>query len=878
MNPSKSKNLIIKVVSIVLLANFGLANLVFAQAAPGDPGFVGPVQPTIPQSFGRADLEKAQGNNNAATTPAACATFSTLVKDVTGGTLLAAWRKEKDRFKKDIYTCDLYGKDVKVAADGSVDLDELGKRDPSIKYLQTSLSLGGRQVTGSIITKDNWAAKQSDAQKTAESAAGTSDIVGWVLNAVLNIVASALGVLTAIAGAIMDSAIKQIIYITEAPQVVKIGWAVVRDISNMFFILILIVISLGIILRLKDYQEYGHLITQLILMAILVNFSLVIAQTITNAVNFVAGIFAPNGISEIASAMFAMYNFENFFNGHIDWKYGLTNGLGAIVFEIVGLVVFLALAAMFVIRMVGLYILMIFSPIAYVARILPITQKWSEEWWKHFIKYLIWAPVALFMIKLTIIVASNANFSGQGPGDTALKFWIMAAFLAAALLVAKQAGMVGADTVLNAGKAVGKFGLGAADRWLAKGAKMKGEGKWNAVRRAGSYLSVGAWKRGWELRSKEKEQQAYTISAGKRADLFNRVISREATDFALRGQQAEVAEHEKHITTKNREELATLAKLAIEEKDPYKALAYANRMAANYDLNELLSFNGYTTDAKGLVQYTEEKLVPLMGKQAAYRAAYDLSRTAEEVNHWNYARIFTGKFDDKTGEIEYDINGEVPDDARDASGAITNFDRIDFSQGADKERLIEIGKQERRQQVGRSNRLGWDFQETDIIDPATGEHLRRNVGWGDFGRRRWATEIADNEANNQFNVNTIMNVMLHNSKDALKSNKSLWIQQVNAKLAEMTPDQIKQWRNRIAAPKEGWDAKVAAGQTFTGIETIERYIADGDLTEQEIDDMGRYGENIMEALEHHRTRGGGRTAPAGGASPVSSPNPVPPNP
>ena len=62
-------------------------------------------------------------------------------------------------------------------------------------------------------------------------------------------------------------------------DVVKLGWIMVRDVANMFFVVALLVIAFGTILGLEGYEWKKNLV-KLILMAILINFSNLIAQII----------------------------------------------------------------------------------------------------------------------------------------------------------------------------------------------------------------------------------------------------------------------------------------------------------------------------------------------------------------------------------------------------------------------------------------------------------------------------------------------------------------------------------------------------------------------------------------------------------------------
>ena len=53
---------------------------------------------------------------------------------------------------------------------------------------------------------------------------------------------------------------------------VKQGWAVVRDLCNMFFVVVLLIIAFATILRVEAYH-YKKLLPRLVIMAVLINFS-----------------------------------------------------------------------------------------------------------------------------------------------------------------------------------------------------------------------------------------------------------------------------------------------------------------------------------------------------------------------------------------------------------------------------------------------------------------------------------------------------------------------------------------------------------------------------------------------------------------------------
>ena len=55
-------------------------------------------------------------------------------------------------------------------------------------------------------------------------------------------------------------------------EAVKVGWVIVRDLANMFFVLVLLVIAFATILRIESYNA-KKLLPKLLIMAVVINFS-----------------------------------------------------------------------------------------------------------------------------------------------------------------------------------------------------------------------------------------------------------------------------------------------------------------------------------------------------------------------------------------------------------------------------------------------------------------------------------------------------------------------------------------------------------------------------------------------------------------------------
>src|SRR3989338_5437944 len=79
---------------------------------------------------------------------------------------------------------------------------------------------------------------------------------------------------------------------------VTVGWVMVRDITNMFFVVVLLIISFGTILGLEQY-EYKKLLVKLLMAAVIVNFSRIICGIIIDVAQVVMITFI-NGIAATA--------------------------------------------------------------------------------------------------------------------------------------------------------------------------------------------------------------------------------------------------------------------------------------------------------------------------------------------------------------------------------------------------------------------------------------------------------------------------------------------------------------------------------------------------------------------------------------------------
>ena len=358
---------------------------------------------------------------------------------------------------------------------------------------------------------------------------GTACAFLWVLQKFIQLICWAIlavfSFLVWIAGQLLDLVIaKTVLNMTATVSsmgTLTSAWTTARDVANMFFIFVLLYAAIKQII-----QGVGaaNTIKWVIIIALLLNFSLFFTELIIDASNQVSigfydlaiGQPLPNGKpsgGDIGAIFMQNFNLQTIYTpgvtntngtgvGAASQSFSASNNptqtivatfFGVVVMSI-AVVVFLAAAIMFIYRFVVLLLLMAFSPLAYVAMILPNGRSYSDRFWKPLANQCIAAPVFMLFLYMAIKIISGmskvlgaTNFGFweliQGkPGAVAyiLNFAIVIAFMIAPLVAAREFGAAGADWGLKTVKKLagglaggvggytGRFALGRPAAWVDK--------------------------------------------------------------------------------------------------------------------------------------------------------------------------------------------------------------------------------------------------------------------------------------------------------------------------------------------------------------------------------------------------------------------------
>ena len=282
-----------------------------------------------------------------------------------------------------------------------------------------------------------------------------------------------------------------------ANSAVKIGWPLVRDLANMVIVLGFVIIGVATALRVKEY-EAKQLLSKLIIVALFVNFSLLICGVVIDISNILVNFFAQVG---------DLSDFGKFFNNSginmvLDLAKNITKdnpiaflvkSLSIVVFNLVLVAVLSLYTLLFAFRVVAIWLLVILAPLAFVFSVFPATRKFYEMWINNFIQWcFIGVPATFFLYlahqSMAELTKTPVTFESLGTFSQSLTNFasliVPAIFLIMGFLMTIQASsaLAGGGLVKWAGgkakmggMALGRaVGVNTEKAWKATGGKLAG--------------------------------------------------------------------------------------------------------------------------------------------------------------------------------------------------------------------------------------------------------------------------------------------------------------------------------------------------------------------------------------------------------------------
>ncbi len=209
---------------------------------------------------------------------------------------------------------------------------------------------------------------------------------------------------------------------------ITIAWGVIRDLINMSFIFILLYIAIGTILGLSGVNWKKTLI-QIVVAAILINFSLFFTKVIIDASNLVAltfydqiipaGSTTIQGFSDVFANSLKITTLYNTKTADVSWEQISSLGLMGTLFLLVTAFVFLAAALLFIARFITLVFVLILSPIGFFGSLLPGLGSYASKWKETLIGQALFAPIYMILTWVIVVIINDPTFVLGRQGDMA---------------------------------------------------------------------------------------------------------------------------------------------------------------------------------------------------------------------------------------------------------------------------------------------------------------------------------------------------------------------------------------------------------------------------------------------------------------------------
>ncbi|MCX6712923.1 MAG: hypothetical protein NTY66_01810 [Candidatus Vogelbacteria bacterium] len=287
--------------------------------------------------------------------------------------------------------------------------------------------------------------------------------------------------------------------------VIRYIWEIGRDIANVFFIFILLYIAIATIIQAQGVN-WQRMVVQLIITALLINFSIIIPRVVIDIGNSLANVFyvnmgKPNSIgtpdittSLIRGAQPSLLwkksslattanpdpsipsQFQSTANdltfGAIFWR-----GIGTLILIFVLSFVLIMGAFMFVARSIVLLVVIAMSSLAFFSRIIPQTgglrqlNIW-DKWFTALLRETFFAPVFMFLFYLTLLMAQMAptNTPPTMVGSTTNSVTSAPQIIWYALLIGLAIGALTISRSMSqwGASVANRLGMARASNWLRK--------------------------------------------------------------------------------------------------------------------------------------------------------------------------------------------------------------------------------------------------------------------------------------------------------------------------------------------------------------------------------------------------------------------------
>ncbi len=311
-------------------------------------------------------------------------------------------------------------------------------------------------------------------------------LITFLGTALVSIISPFLELSKSLLGWVTSDSFLSVGYLPKNNPIVALGWRRTRNFANMFFIVGLIVIGVATALRYKEYQAQ-KLLPKLLIIALLINFTPIIAGAIIDASNIAMDYFLSEINLNQGMAGDLQSTVKTLWSGVK--KQNLTQTIGKVIvvvaFELVVMMAYFLYALLFAVRPIALWILVILSPLAFLCYIFPGTKQWWDQWWEQFFQWCIVGIAGAFFLFLAHqtmpealkemdVTLTQHPAGAEGAQETFFdylaQYLVPIIFMYIGLILSQKSGAMGAETTINFARAGGRLARGG----LRRGAEATG--------------------------------------------------------------------------------------------------------------------------------------------------------------------------------------------------------------------------------------------------------------------------------------------------------------------------------------------------------------------------------------------------------------------
>ncbi len=392
---------------------------------------------------------------------------------------------------------------------------------------------------------------------------------------------------------------------------INVAWKTLRDIANMAFIFVLLYAAFKTMFD-TNFSAFNTTVKNIIIIALLINFSLFFSKVVIDASNIVAvgfyksiaseSITLPllppptNKIEGISPGYMKMLGMQTLYGSDVlnlkdsnDQTIKLDAGqilifgvLGSVLMFIAAIILLIA-GIMFTARFVILIFLMILSPIAFIAFIVPGMKKHFDDWQSSLVNQAFFAPL-FFALTWVVFKLGNALITsiGQTGGQLStistdpkgalpllVNYVLIIGFSIAALIFSKQIAMKGSAgtafksisggigaTAVGGVALAGRQSVGRVSNAFLNSDKLRNaasSGKWySGAARAGLWTSKKGAESSFDLSASEKLKKVPGLSG--QLDVFGKAGGKGGFAESIKKKAEKKAKYAKDVYGQTEEE------------------------------------------------------------------------------------------------------------------------------------------------------------------------------------------------------------------------------------------------------------------------------------------------------------------------------------